>query len=294
MSSKRVLAIQKKLKEKKEQEEINERLRDEAEIQLKMEKIKERRKKPQQKKRKIVERKKSRLEMTLKEVKQEKRDVKERKELVRKKSLETEEKLKKEKQEEIDRKSQVLIQPKKKEEKGKKVRKDSTLVKRIKRENLESKKERESLEELKQKALRLIKDKENKILGSGIVFSTGNTIESRTLAGKIKGQPESICKGVFPLSIAEVSNGSSVSFISRGKVLAILTYTNRVNFIKINTLCSTGGRGGSKLLKALEGKFSKQFRLDSVPSAIPFWKKVGFSVIGEEKTGTKTTKMVKN
>ena len=204
------------------------------------------------------------------------------------------EKLRKEAQAQLDkeaRRPETIPQPKTPKAQPKTVDRDSKFVAQIRRENRESKKARESLEASKQKALRLIGDKESEILGSGIVFSNGNTKKSRTLAGKIQGQPEKICKGVFPLAIGEVSNGSSVSFISRGKVLAILTYTNRAKFVKINSLCSTGGRGGSKLFSALQGKFpSKQFRLDSVPTAVGFWKKKGFKVISKDGL---TTKMIK-
>ena len=297
MSSKRVLAIQKKLKEKKEQEEINERLRDEAEIQLKMEKIKERRKKPQQKKRKIVERKKSRLEMTLKEVKQEKRDVKERKELVRKKSLDTEERLKKEKQADKERKELVIPQPKEPKKKKRFNRKRDKEMQEIKREVEKSGKESKKLQADAQEINRRINAREIKILGgNGISFANKNSIESNTLAGHIQTQKQDVCKGKFLLSLAQVRRNDSIYKISRDTVVAILTYTVSPASVNINNLCSRLSGNGKQLLRKLESKFppNRTFTLDAIPTAVGFWEKMGFTVVGQVGTGSTLTAMIKN
>lgn len=231
-----------------------------------------------------------------KETRQQKRDRRERenKDIQKKKAQTKRKHMDKLKAEKIlkEKRSVVISQPKtpkkQKQKPKKETRETLILAKKVAREIRESKKARESMEASGQKMKRMVGERESGILGSGIVHATGNTKKSRTLASKIKAQPEKLCKGVFPLSMGEVSNGSSVSFISRGKVLAVLTYTNRAKFVKINTLCSTGGRGGSKLMTALRSKFpSKQFRLDSVPTAVAFWKKQGFKVIG--KSGLLTT-----
>ncbi len=191
-------------------------------------------------------------------------------------------------------KSVVLKQPKTPKSKPKPKRKPkSALSKRIDRDIAGLQKSGAELKKLGEKAKKLVSKKEDEILGTGIVW-IDRADKGRIVKAMIRAQGNNLSGGRLKLSFSQIGVNKSLAMISRGKVTAILSYT-KGDKVKINQVASSSKGAGAKLVRALFKKFSgKQFILDSVPGAVPFWRDtMDFKVVGDVGTGNNLTEMIK-
>lgn len=141
----------------------------------------------------------------------------------------------------------------------------------------------------KNKYIDLFNEKQrNRILDSTNLSMS--KIVSQFLIVQQKNGKDLVCRGSPSLSDLAQSNSSvnnSLTIMGDNETIwGILTYINN-NEVKIPFLCSKAGtRGiGTRLMKKIELKFrgKKDIIVDSVPSAIGFYKKLGFVIEGESQ-----------
>ncbi len=196
------------------------------------------------------------------------------------------------------RRSVVLKQPK--TPKAQPIHKESESSKRdarmVERKRKDLSKSGAELKKLGERAKTIVSKIEINALGgkrSGIVWINSNERAS-IIRGIINSQGGDICNERLALSVSQILKDKSLAMLSRAKVSAILTYTEGEK-VKINQVCSNIRGSGATLVRALFKKYpNKQFTLDAVSGAIRFWTSMGFDIVGERKTGTKLTKMIKN